>query len=109
MSLLRVPAALTVPFLPLERGRSADLYFAVCSGQSYGSGGFGSTLKYSRSRISEVYLSSQYSRGDSPGTFRSALLMSCWVLLHHDKVGAKRRQSNDKMLIESFIVASSET
>lgn len=35
--------------------------------------------------MSEVWFASQYWRGDSPGTFKLGLLMSCWVLLNTDK------------------------
>jgi hypothetical protein len=34
--------------------------------------------------------------------------MRCSVLLHVDEAGAERMQSNDRMLIESLIVAVAE-
>jgi len=36
------------------------------------------------------------------------VLIRCWIFFDNDRVGAERRQSNDRMLIESFIVAIAE-
>ena len=58
--------------------------------------------------MSAERFSSQYWRGESPGTLRSDVIESCWVFLHRDKVGAERRQSNDRTLIKSFIVVYCE-
>lgn len=53
--------------------------------------------------MSEERFSEQYWRGESPGTLRSA------VVVRSDKAGVKRRQSNDRTLMESFIVGVCET
>lgn len=59
--------------------------------------------------MSAERLSSQYCKGELPGTLRSAVMLLLWLtplvlVVQSDKLGAEIRQSNDSMLKESFIV-----